>query len=473
MAATAPLTTSDIRSLFLEYQIGLGHAVLERAELVPRNDPTTLFTGSGMQPLLPYLLGADHPSGDRLTDSQTCLRSQDMEEVGDNRHTTFFEMLGNWSLGAYFKEEQIPALWHFLTRVVGLDPERIYVSVFGGDPDRGIPRDDDSANIWEHLFLAAGVSAERVDLGTEEHGNAVGNQGARIAFYDDKNWWSRGGSPDATPIGDPCGPDTEVFYFFPDVAHDTAYGACSHQNSDGGQFLEIGNSVFMEYQRVEDGFVRLPRHQVDFGGGLERIAAAAIDSPDVFKTSLLWPLVIRLEELTGASYATHRTELRVIADHVRGAIFLANDGVRPSNKQQGYVMRRLLRRAMRFAHGLGVEKNFLSTLVPVVVSMYGDAYPELGARQQEIETVLIKEERSFRRTLAKGLRELRRLSSEGQIGGKAFFELSDTYGFPVELSHEEAMAQNLLVSAEWRSEFDGLMAEQRERSQRSGSLGVQ
>lgn len=472
MAATAPLTTSDIRRLFLEYQAGSGHAVLERAELVPRNDPTTLFTGSGMQPLLPYLLGADHPSGDRLADSQTCLRSQDMEEVGDNRHTTFFEMLGNWSLGAYFKEEQIPALWHFLTHVAGLDPERIFVSVFDGDPDRDIPRDDDSADIWERLFLAAGVSADRVDLRTEEHGNAVGNQGARIAFYGDKNWWSRGGSPDATPIGDPCGPDTEVFYFFPDVKHDTAYGAFTHQNSDGGQFLEIGNSVFMEYQRKQEGFIKLPRHQVDFGGGLERIAAAAIDSPDVFRTSLLWPLVARLEELAGTSYEAHQTELRIIADHARGAIFLANDGVRPSNKQQGYVMRRLLRRAMRFAHGLGVEKNFLGTLVPVVVSMYGDAYPELAARQQEIETSLSKEERSFRRTLAKGLRELRRFSAEGQLGGQAFFTLSDTYGFPVELSHKEAVSQALDVSPAWRDEFDLLMAQQRERSQKTATLGV-
>lgn len=472
MNANASLTTSDIRRLFLEHQANLGHAVVERAELVPHNDPTTLFTGSGMQPLLPYLLGAEHPSGDRIADSQTCLRSQDMEEVGDNRHTTFFEMLGNWSLGAYFKDEQIPALWDFLTRVVGLDPERIYVSVFGGDPVRGIPRDDTSADIWERLFLEAGISADRIDLGTEEHGNAVGNQGARIAFYGDKNWWSRGGSPDATPLGDPCGPDTEVFYYFPEVEHDTAYGAFSHQNSDGGQFLEIGNSVFMEYQRVDTGFVKLPRHQVDFGGGLERIAAAALNSPDVFKTSLLQPLVARLEELTGTSYEDNKVALRVIADHVRGAIFLANDGVRPSNKQQGYVMRRLLRRAIRFAHGLGVETSFLATLVPIVVSTYQDAYPELAERQQEIEAVLSKEERSFRRTLAKGLRELRRLSAEGQIGGKAFFELSDTYGFPVELSHEEAVNQQLEVSANWRSEFDALMAEQRERSQKTASLGV-
>ncbi|MDI2020098.1 alanine--tRNA ligase-related protein [Paenarthrobacter nicotinovorans] len=466
------MTAQQIRQGFLDHQRRHAHAVLDRAPLIPLDDPTTLFTGSGMQPLLPYLLGAEHPQGDRLADSQPCLRSQDIEEVGDNRHTTFFEMLGNWSLGSYFKDEQIPAMWDFLINVVGLDPERIYVSVFGGDPERGIPRDEESADIWERLFKDAGISHDRIDLGTEEHGNAVGNQGARIAFYGDKNWWSRGGSPDATPIGDPCGPDTEVFYFFPEVEHDIAYGEFSHQNSDGGQYLEIGNSVFMEYQRQDSGFVRLPRHQVDFGGGLERIAAAAIGSPDVFRISLLWPIVQALEELTGVSYEEHKTALRVITDHVRGAVFLALDGVKPGNKQQGYVMRRLLRRAMRFAHELGVEKNFLSNIVPVVVGIYAEDYPQLAEKESEIRTVLDKEERAFRRTLAKGLREMRQLSKEGDLDGAAFFTLYDTFGFPLELSREEAQRQNFPVTSTWEQEFQNQMDEQRQRSQKAATLGV-
>lgn len=339
-------------------------------------------------------------------------------------------MLGSWSLGAYFKDEQIPLFWHFLTEVVGLDPSRIYVSVFGGDPENNIPRDDESAAIWAGLFSAAGVSAERVELGTEEHGNEVGNQGARIAFYGDKNWWSRGGGPRTMPLGDPGGPDSEVFYYFPQVPHDTSFGANPHQNSDGGQYLEIGNSVFMQYRRTVDGFDELPRRNVDFGGGLERIAAAAIDSPDVYQISLLRPIVDAVVEATGVSYDEHTTAIRAISDHVRGAVFLAVDGVVPGNTEQGYVMRRLVRRAIRFGLELGVEQNLLTRLVPVVASLYRDDYPEVAAQEQHVVAVLAKEEQAFRRTLGKGLRELRRLAKTGApISGTDLFTLHDTFGF--------------------------------------------
>jgi alanyl-tRNA synthetase len=461
----AGVDADQVRSAFLELLAARGHARLTRAPLVLRDDPTTLFTGSGMQPLLPFLLGEQHPLGTRLTDVQPCLRAQDMDEVGDNRHTTFFEMLGNWSLGDYSKAEQIPLVWHFLVDVVGLDPDRIYVSAFIGDPEHGIPRDEESADIWTRLFTEAGVSAGRVDLGTEEHGDEVGNQGARIAFYGDKNWWSRAGGPDRMPIGDPGGPDSEVFYFFPQVAHDPRFGRFPHQNSDGGQFLEIGNSVFMQFRRTPDGFAELPRHNVDFGGGLERIAAAAIDSPDVYRVSLLWPTVQRLQELSGRTYEDATTAMRVVTDHFRGATFLAADGVRPGNRQQGYVLRRLVRRAVRFALDLGLTSGVAAEVVPVIASTYRDTYPELTERQADIVAVLEREERSFARTVGKGLARLHKIGATGAVvGGADLFELHDTFGMPVELSVEEARRTGLALAPEWPAEYDALVEAQRERS---------
>ncbi|WP_322742176.1 alanine--tRNA ligase-related protein [Rhodococcus erythropolis] len=467
------MDTHEIRAAYLDLMTAREHVVIDRAPLVPFGDPTTLFTGSGMQPLLPYLLGAEHPAGVRLADSQPCVRSQDIEEVGDNRHTTFFEMLGNWSLGDYFKREQIALFWHFLTEVVRLDPDRIYVSVFAGDPDHGIPRDDESADIWTALFDAAGVSADRIDLNTEEHGNNVGNQGARIAFYGAENWWSRSGGPNTMPLGDPGGPDTEVFYYFPQVEHDTSYGKYSHQNSDGGQYMEIGNSVFMQYRRTEDGFSDLPRRNVDYGGGLERIAAASIDSPDVFKISVLWPIVEKVQEITGATYAEHTHAIRIIADHIRGAVFLAVDGVVPGNKEQGYVMRRLIRRAIRVATELGARKDFLGDLVPVVAEIYQGHYPEVAERTESVLAVLAKEEKAFRRTLDKGLRQLRAIGDTGsEVTGSDLFTLYDTYGFPIELSVEELRNIGMTLSPLWREDFDRQLDEQRRRSQQGARLGA-
>src|SRR5690349_105758 len=324
------MKVDDIRRGYLEYMAETGHVIIPRAPLIPHDDPTTLFTGSGMQPLLPYLLGADHPAGTRVADSQTCLRVQDIDEVGDNRHTTFFEMLGNWSLGDYFKHEQLHQIWQFLTERVGLDPNRIYVTCFSGDKAGGIGKDTESAGIWTEIFEAAGISSDQVDLDTEEHGAEVGSQGARIAFYGKKNWWCRGGKAENMPVGEPGGPDSEIFYLYPQIEHDTAYGAYCHQNCDCGRFIELGNSVFMQYKKTATGFEPLPRKNVDYGGGLARIAAASMDSPDVYKISLLWPMVQRLELLSGRSYVTDTVAMRVIADHLRGATFLAVVGVKPS-----------------------------------------------------------------------------------------------------------------------------------------------
>ena len=474
------MNAQEIRSKYLEFFKTRGHAVIPRALLVPQNDPTTLFTGSGMQPLVPYLLGEEHPYGTRLVDSQTCIRVQDIEEVGDNRHTTFFEMLGNWSLGDYFKKEQIPWFWEFLTSEIKLDPERIYVTCFIGDEASGVPRDTEAADLWTDLFEKAGVDTKRVDLDTEENGAKVGDQGGRIFFYGNKkNWWSRSGTPQEMPVGEPGGPTTEMFYLFPEVEHNTEYGEKCHVNCDCGRYIELGNSVFMAYVKTNEGVKPLPKRNVDYGGGLERIAAAAMDSPDVFKISLLWPIVQKLEELSEKKYDAHTNAMRVISDHLRGATFLAVDGVRPSNKEQGYVMRRLLRRAIRFAFELGIEQNFLEQVVPVIADLYADDFPEVKEHRQEVIDILVREEKVFRQTLRKGVNELRKMGEQGELNGDHIFTLYDTYGFPVELSVEEAVLQDVKVSETWQKEFDAKMAEQRARSQTAakgtfkGGLGGQ
>ena len=458
------MNTQEIRQKYLEFCQRNGHTIIERAPLILHNDPTTLFTGSGMQPLLPYLLGQDHPKGTKLADSQTCLRAQDIEDVGDNRHTTFFEMLGNWSMGEYFKRQQIEWFFEFLTEIVGLDPYKIYVSCFIGDEKNNIPRDDEAAQIWQEVFAKKGIEAKIVELDSAENGDKLGMQGGRIFFYNDKeNWWSRGGGIDSTPIGDPCGPDSEVFYDFGEQHHDASFGQ-AHPASDSGRFMEIGNQVFMQYRRLDDGsFEPLKRKNVDFGGGLERIAAAAIDSPDVFKISLLRPIIDKLESLSGKDYDTHTGSMRVIADHLRAATFLAVDGCVPSNKEQGYVMRRLLRRAIRYSFDLGIEQNFLQEVVPVIADLYEADFPEVKENRESIIAVLVKEEKAFRQTLRKGLKQMRHYIDDG-LTGEELFTLYDTFGFPVELSTEEAYKQGIKLSDDWRAEFDARMDEQRQRS---------
>lgn len=474
------MTAQEIRKAYLKFFEDRGHKVIPRALLVPQNDPTTLFTGSGMQPLIPYLLGETHPKGVRLVDSQTCLRAQDIEDVGNNRHTTFFEMLGNWSLGDYFKKEQIPWFFEFLTGVVGLDPTRLYVTCFIGDKKHGIPRDDEAAGIWQKLFKAKGIEAKIVEIGSQTAGDKRGiNPGERIFFYDDgENWWSRAGGIDKTPVGDPCGPDSEVFYDFGPANHAKGYGK-PHPASDSGRFIEIGNQVFMQYKRTEAGFEELAKPNVDFGGGLERIAAAAIDSPDVFRISLLWPIIEKLQDISGKDYESNTTSMRVIADHLRGATWMAVDGISPSNKEQGYVMRRLLRRAIRFAFELGVEQNFLQEVVPVIIGLYEADFPEVAKNRNQILETLTREEKVFRKTLRKGVKELQKMSQKGSLTGEHIFTLYDTYGFPTELSVEEAAMQGVKVSGNWQAEFNARMKQQRERSQTAakgtfkGGLGGQ
>ncbi|MBQ3352214.1 alanine--tRNA ligase [Candidatus Saccharibacteria bacterium] len=471
------MNASEVRQKFLEFQEKRGHKVIPPAPLVLENDPTTLFTGSGMQPLLPYLLGQPHPEGKRLTDSQPSLRLQDIEDVGDPRHTTVFEMLGNWSLGDYFKKEQIPAFFEFLTEVVGLDPHKIYVTCFIGNEKYGIPKDTEAAEIWQEVFKKAGVEAKIAEIGSAADGDKRGiKDGEHIFFYDDKeNWWSRGGGIDSTPIGDPCGPDSEVFYDFGEDKQDVAKFGKSHPASDGARFMEIGNQVFMQYRRKEDGtFEELKHKSVDFGGGLERITAASINSFDVFKISLLKPIIDKLEEISGKSYDNNTDEMRIIADHLRGAYLLTAQGLAPSNKQQGYALRRLIRRAVLKALDLGIAQDFIPEIVPIIAKNYEDLPDSILTNRETAIAALEKEERAFRQTLNKGLKEMNKMVSQdtdGILTGYDLFKLQDTYGFPFEVSVEEAYRQNIKLSKDYKDEFDKALAEQRERS-KTASKGM-
>jgi alanyl-tRNA synthetase len=484
------MNAQEIRTSYLSFFEQQGHRIIPRALVVPQNDPTTLFTGSGMQPMIPYLLGERHPEGKRLVNSQICIRAQDIDDVGDDKHTTSFEMLGNWSLGDYYKSEQIQWMAAFLFDEVKLDPARVYISCYIGNENYHIPRDDAAIDMWSKEFSKRGVDAKVVALGSAQQGDKLGMQGGRIFLYDGKeNWWSRNGDEEHTLVGDPCGPDSEMFYDFGEQYHDEKKWGKPHPASDSARFFEIGNNVFMGYRKTDTGFEKLASPNIDHGSGLERIAAAAIDSPDVFRISLLWPIIEQLEKLSGVSYASHTTSMRVIADHLRGATFLAVDGVVPSNKEQGYVLRRLMRRAIRFAFNLGIEQNFVETIVPVITSIYSDVFPEVAVQADQVVLTLVKEEKLFRKTLRKGLQMFDRLlgeqgtnpkaGSSHDLNGAILFQLYDTFGFPVELSKEEAAMRDIQLSDTADAEFEALMQAQRERSRTAtkgefkGGLGGQ
>jgi alanyl-tRNA synthetase len=467
------MTPDQLRDAYLQYLAQRGHAIVPSSPIVPENDPTTLFTGSGMQPMMPYLLGEEHPKGTRIVDSQKCFRSQDIEEVGDNRHTTFFEMLGNWSLGDYFKEEQLEWFFDFLTTDVGLDPNKIYVTVFGGAPEIGIPQDTQAIELWKKLFAEKGIDADFV-ANPEEQGFAAG--GRIFAYPASKNWWSRAGEPKNMPVGEPGGPDSEVFYDFgADLQlHENSEfkDEVCHVNCDCGRFLEIGNNVFMTYHRTEDGFEPLKQKNIDFGGGFERILAAKNENPDVFTTDIFKPIIAQLEQLTGKSYSKKEFQhgFRVIADHVRAAVMLAADGVYPSNKEQGYFARRLLRRAIRYGKQLGIDVMFLESLVPVIASIYANSYPEIVEQQDKIAAIFATEEKKFNRTIEKGLREFKKLTDK-KLTAKDAFTLYETYGFPIELSIEEATQEGLEIEEGIEEKF-AAEKEKHAQASRSASAGA-
>jgi alanyl-tRNA synthetase len=464
------MNVNEIRTKYLEFFRARGHTIIPSASLVPQNDPTTLFTGSGMQPLVPYLLGEPHPKGDRLVNSQKSFRAEDIEEVGDNRHTTFFEMLGNWSLGDYFKKEQLPWFFEFLTSEIGLDPKNLYVTAFIGDEKNNVPRDTESAEIWQQLFADGGIDAKVVEIGSEADGYRLGMQGGRIFYYDArKNWWSRAGVPENMPVGEPGGPDSEVFYDF-ETPHDPQFGNECHPNCDCGRFLEIGNSVFMQYIKKEDGsFALLPKQNVDFGGGLERVAAAAQGNADIFAIDVFADVIGLLIHFSGKEYTDSRYQksFRIVADHMRAAVFMLADGVRPSNTERGYLLRRLIRRASQHAQKIGIaaKKTQDSMLVRCAINIiekYKQAYSELASEDmyEVITSELWKEEVQFAHTLERGLREFEKVaityvSGAGQsheeaaksatktLPGHVVYDLFTTYGFPFEMTKELASERGI------------------------------
>lgn len=438
------MTLEEIRSKYLAYFEARGHTVIPSARLVPENDPTTLFTGSGMQPMVPYLLGKDHPAGKRITDSQKAFRSGDIDEVGDNRHTTFFEMLGNWSLGDYFKEEQLPWIFEFLTEEIHLDPKRLYVTAFLGDAANNLPQDTESTDIWKKLFANKGIDAGVAVIGSEADGYARGiKEGERIFYYEaKKNWWSRAGTPEKMPAGEPGGPDSEIFYEFTEIPHDTSFGEHCHPNCDCGRFLEICNSVFMQYVKNADGtFSLLPKQNVDFGGGLERIVMASTNSPDIIAVCHR-PILDYLERASGKVYGVGTEDIRsfrIIADHMKAAVFLIADNVVPSKSEQGYFVRRLIRRSVQHSDKLGISNNGFANIVRPVAEMYAHSYPEIMQNIETIERVIAEEEEQFRKTLHRGVLELQKILDKNErITGAEAFDLYQTYGFPLELTREVA-----------------------------------
>ncbi|MDP2641051.1 MAG: alanine--tRNA ligase [Candidatus Yanofskybacteria bacterium] len=464
------MNSNEVRQKFLDFYQKRGHTVIPSSSLVPENDPTTLFTGSGMQPLLPYLLGQKHPLGTRLVNSQKCFRAEDIDEVGDNRHTTFFEMLGNWSLGAYFKQEQLPWVFSFLTDELGFNPEKLSVTAFAGDARLGIPKDEESIEIWKQLFQEKGIKAKAVELGTEQQGSEKGMQGGRIFLYDSKkNWWSRSGVPEKMPTGEPGGPDSEIFYEFEDTPHNLAFGKECHPNCDCGRFMEICNSVFMEYRKAEDGsFGKLPQRNVDFGGGLERIAAALSGNSDVFQLDIFQKALLTIEQVAGIPYAQNKEAFRVIADHIRGSVMMISDGVLPSNKERGYILRRLIRRSVIKGRQLGVqETNWISEIGSSYIEFYKSSYPELAQKREEIGIILTLEAKKFAKTLETGLKLLEHIRQKGNVvSGQDAFILFTTHGFPIELVEEIAEREGMGLEKE---EFSKLLEEHRELSRTSSA----
>ncbi|PIZ65355.1 alanine--tRNA ligase [Candidatus Roizmanbacteria bacterium CG_4_9_14_0_2_um_filter_39_13] len=446
------LTHRQLRERFSKFLVSHGHAEVPPISLVPQNDPTTLFTGSGMQQFVPYLLGQKHPQGTRLFNIQHCIRVQDIEEVGDNRHDTLFEMMGNWSLGDYFKKEQLQNFFTFLTDKkigLGLDPKKLFVTVFEGNEQA--PRDTTSIEVWTEIFKRVGISSEI---------------GERIFLYPaEKNWWSRAGEPKNMPAGEPGGPDSEVFYLF-DVEHDPAFGKECHPNCDCGRFMEIGNSVFMQYKKLDDGsFENLPKMNVDFGGGLERLLAAANNDPDIFHADINSHIVNGVETATNHEYEdpSNQKAMRIIADHLKTATFIIKDGITPSNKEQGYVLRRLLRRALVKIRALNnsFSAEAVAPIVEQVVQTYNGIYFDAKVDTAKIIPVIQDEISKFQKTLDRGLRELEKLD---EINGTIAFDLYQTYGFPFEITQEIMSEKGIKLSKE---EYDNAVKTHQAKSRSS------
>ena len=418
------LTANELRKKFIDFFVSKGHVQISGASVIPENDPTVLFTTAGMHPLVPYILGQPHPAGTRLTDYQKCIRTGDIDSVGDPHHLTCFEMLGNWSLGDYFKKEMIPWSYEFLTKELGIDPEKLSVTVFEGE--EGIPRDEESAEIWHRC----GIPYERIYFMPRED-----------------NWWGPAGETG------PCGPDTEMFI-------DTGRPKCGPDCKPGcscGKYFEVWNDVLMGYQKTKDGkFVEMQRKCIDTGMGIERTIAILQGKKSVYETEVMQPILKKIGELSGVTYGSDEktdVSMRIIADHIRTSTFILGDqrGVSPSNVGQGYILRRLIRRAVRNGKHLGIEGTFLAKVAEVVIDLYGEPYPELVQNKDRVYSELTAEEVKFSETLEKGEKQFDKmtyfLEKQGvrEIAGGSAFKLYDTYGFPIELTKELAAEKGFTV----------------------------
>jgi alanyl-tRNA synthetase len=471
------MTAKDIRKKYLEFFVSKEHAIIPSSPIIPDNDPTTLFITAGMHPLVPYLMGEKHPKGTRLVNVQKCIRTIDIDEVGDTTHHTFFEMLGNWSLGDYFKKDAIEWSWEFLTseKWLGLDKNRIAVSVFEGEnfgKKNEIPFDQEAYDMWHAIFQKNDIPVER------------------IAKLDrEANWWGPAGETG------PCGPDTEMFYWVGDKKE-----VPDSFNDDHENWVEIWNDVFMEYHKNEKGeYVKMEKQNVDTGMGLIRVLAAINGLDDNYKTELFTPIISQIEKISGRKYEEDdgvKRSMRIIADHIKAAVFMIADGVEPSNCDRGYILRRLIRRAVRQGHALGIRDNFTIKIAQVVQMMYKETYPEIDT--EIVLSELQKEEEKFRKTLEKGLKELfgllgiknvtesylssiKKNSLEidiSKIDGRKMFHLFSTFGFPFELSLEEIKRQvrsNGTISKDlekkWNSDFQKSLEKHQELS-RTASAGM-
>ncbi|MFA6416968.1 MAG: alanine--tRNA ligase [Patescibacteria group bacterium] len=422
------MNANELRQKYLDFFKAQGHAVISSASLIPENDPTVLFTTAGMHPLVPFLLGEKHPAGNRLTDAQKCIRTGDIDEVGDRTHHTFFEMMGNWSLGDYFKKEAINFSWEFLTSTfwLGLDKNRLAVSVFQGDADA--PYDEEAYQIWEEIFKSNNLPLERI---------------AKLPKKN--NWWGPAG------ITGPCGPDSEMFYWVGDADKVPA-----SFNDDNDLWVEIWNDVFMQYNKTADGnFEPLKQTNVDTGLGLERVLAVINGLNDNYQTELFRPLINKIEELSGQKYGADSNSdkaMRIIADHLKAATLIIGDdkGIAPSNTDQGYVLRRLIRRAIRYGRQLGISQqdiNWPAEIAAAVAQIYANVYPEIKNNLPTISSELTKETEKFSHTLEKGILEFEKLA-QGNLSGEDAFRLYQSYGFPLEITEELAAEKGIKVDKE-------------------------
>jgi len=438
------MTSREIRQKFLNFYQAKTHIIIPSASLIPINDSSLLFVNSGMFPLVPFLLGEPHPSGKRLVNSQKCFRAEDIDEIGDSRHNTFFEMLGNWSLGDYFKKEQLNWWYEFLIKELCLDPNRLYQTVYLGDESTGVSRDEESIEILKDIFKKYGMTSE---IGPDTSGKGEKGPGilvdftkTRIMAYRDKNWWKRGDA-----IGELGGPDSETFYDT-GKAHNPRFGEYCHFNCDCGRFIEIGNSVFIEYQKTASSWQKISARNVDFGGGLERLLMAQNGKDNVFETDLFAPIISYLEKLSSKSYQTNPRVFEIIADHLKAALFIMGEEARisPSNTGQGYIVRRLIRRAVRYGRDIGiVSRGWTKSILLIIQQIYEDIYPELTRNSDFILTELLKEEEKFAKTLENGMKEFARLTKNKTLSGKDAFNLYQSYGLPKEDIQELSSQNNI------------------------------